>query len=44
MKFAPEPDEDLILLKSVQFPLSKHQKTVIFEMNEVLAHCVKDVD
>lgn len=44
MKMASPPDPKVIADKSVVLPPSPFKKTLIFDLDETLVHCVDDID
>lgn len=44
MKVATQPDLKVIAEKSVVLPPSPFRKTLIFDLDETLVHCVDDID
>jgi len=44
MKVASQPDPSVIAQKSVVLPPSPHKKTIIFDLDETLVHCVDDIE
>jgi CTD small phosphatase-like protein 2 len=44
MKIISDPDPEEIEQRMVDLPTSKHQKTVIFDLDETLIHCIDDIE
>jgi len=44
MKHVAQPSEDMIKARSVKLPFTKHKKTLIFDLDETLVHCIDDID
>ena len=44
MKIVGQPDPSLIEHKSVTLPPSDKKKTIIFDLDETLVHCIDDID
>lgn len=44
MKVAVPPDMSVIEKKSVELPPSPFKKTIIFDLDETLVHCVDDIE
>ena len=44
MKHVAQPLKSVIDSKSVYLPRSEHKKTLIFDLDETLVHCIDDID
>ena len=44
MKMATSPDPKVLESMSVVLPPSPFKKTIIFDLDETLVHCVDDID
>jgi CTD small phosphatase-like protein 2 len=44
MKNVSQPSQEDLDTRSVHLPPSKHQKTLIFDLDETLVHCIDDID
>lgn len=43
MKHVGQPDEHEIESKSVYLPETEHKKTLIFDLDETLVHCIDEI-
>ena len=44
MKNVGQPSSSEISMRSVELPKTIHQKTIIFDLDETLVHCIDDVE
>jgi CTD small phosphatase-like protein 2 len=44
MKVATPPDPKVIAEKGIYLPPSQFKKTIIFDLDETLVHCVDDIE
>lgn len=44
MKKVSQPNQADIDSRSVNLPASRHQKTLIFDLDETLVHCIDDIE
>jgi len=44
MKQTGQPSIEEIQSRSIELPESEHKKTIIFDLDETLVHCIDDVE
>ena len=44
MKTVNQPSNEELAQKQVTLPYSRHQKTIIFDLDETLVHCIDDIE